>query len=579
MSHEQDLEQQLREISLTTDRSLDERIVDDAIACMSRKQASSQSPSLQAIDTPLDRRLLGRVIPSVTILGGLLLVLVWWVPRPTDTWAQVVEAVQQRPWVHLTGEQPGDGVFDQWYGMHDQISAYQSSGYSRFSNLKQCVTESYSVDNQKIIRNEQGERSSDQVSYDSFTLFFEELFQGKKDLSIAMAFTSDPDVPKVDQSRREINDATGHWYEYSLVIRQQGPKPHTMKVRVDADTLLPQTMTVVDGDHDASMTVRFDFPETGPQDIYALGVPRDTEIVDHSPHELAGDRKQLADAIRQAAEGFDDYRALAILSDPDLPWHVGTPMLVWRRGNQSRTEIGSIDPDAPLPTDIPGDDADQVGWWKERCNSLWFMPVQVFDGDKTFSAQFVSPESEHRHLEHPHVRRRQDWAVTGWREESFRSEWPARTAPIVWTYSQNIEGRLESPLYKIEVIDEPTDSAPQAIRIKAVSAPDGLNRADEWNYLLDPDKGYALLHSTTASYTIEAGEKTLNSSDEQTFDDWKQSPRGYWYPTLYTSKSSYMQNGEQVRNTARVRYDLDFDVEMPDTLFEPRERTIGAFPD
>ncbi|MCA9109428.1 MAG: hypothetical protein KDA52_05750 [Planctomycetaceae bacterium] len=579
MSKSSETEQWIRSLQLTTDTEFDERLLAEATARRSNKAASSPNPLAKTANTSHHRGLLSRVIPPVTILGGLLLITLWWVTRPTDTWAQVVDAVQQRPWVHLFGDQPGDGKVEQWFGMHNQISAYQSSGYSRFSDLKKGVTESYSMATHRIIRNEHGERSSDQESFNAFTRLFEELFQGQEHLSIAMKFADDPNIEKVDQSRREINDATGHWYEYSLVIKQHGPKPHTMTVRVDADTLLPQTMTVVDGDHDSSMTVRFDFPKTGPEDIYALGVPRDAEIFDHTPHELAGERKVIVDAIRAAAEGFDDYRALAIMSEPDLPWYVGTPAVIWKKGRKSRFELGNIDPDTPPPTDEPSEGTDQLTWWKNRCRSLWFMPSQIFDGTDLYDVQFVTPENEYIQLDHPHVRRPKEWAVVGWQRSSFHQDWPAPTAPIVWTYPQDIEDTLKSPLYEIEIVPEPTDEAPHAILVKAVSAPEGQNRIDEWSYLFDPDKGYALLHSQIATYTLDNGQKTLSSGVVQTHKDWQMSPKGYWFPTLVETESSYMKDGQQVSQPSRVRYYLDFDAPMPDTLFEPRERESAVLPE
>ncbi len=579
MTNHHELERMIRESQQTTTPEFDHRILADASDLLSHDHRLTSTTTDGSATIPPHSHLWRRVVPSVTVLCGLALILVWWFSRPTDSWAQVVEAVRDKPWIHLVLKIPDGEKFEQWYSMPHQISASHAPSYTDFFDFRTGRSEYYSPEKGHITRFLADSKSSNRKNFEDFSLLFQELTKGEEQLSFADAFLDDPDIKSVEQSRREIKDQKGRWYEYELRFQQDEPQADSLTIRVDSESMLPQTMTmnISDEGEAKSMTFLFDFPDTGPQDIYALGVPRDKEIVDISPQQLTGRRKEIVDAIRAAAEGFDDYRALMISSKPDLPWHIGTPYLVWRQGNKSRSETGCIDPDNPPPKVEPGKQTDHLTWWKNRCRKLWFLSGQIFDGETLFDAQYVTPESEYRQQEHPYVFRPDEWVVTGWKEHSWTIEWPARTAPIVWAYPKSIEGMLESPLYEIEIVPEPRDDAPKAVRLKAVSTPEGENRTDESEYLLDPEKGYALLHSRTASFTLDGDDKVLSSEFEQTCNEWKQSPKGYWYPTLILSESSFLQDGEQIHQPSRVHYYLDFDVPMPDTLFGPREREGDLF--
>src|SRR5690606_10647321 len=126
----------------------------------------------------------------------------------------------------------------------------------------------------------------------------------------------------------------------------------------------------------------FRYPDTGPSDLYALGVPRETPVLNESEPALvaaeaekpeAENIQQILDGIAAAAKGFDDYFAIGILTPADAAWHAGTPMLIWHKGLKSRLEYGLVDPDTPAPKP-PSKDADQRDWWASRLRQLWFVP-------------------------------------------------------------------------------------------------------------------------------------------------------------------------------------------------------------
>ena len=56
--------------------------------------------------------------------------------------------------------------------------------------------------------------------------------------------------------------------------------------------------------------MEFDYPEYGPADIFALGVPEDAQIIDNRPQ---GDVKELTERLNQKCkEGFGDFQAIVL---------------------------------------------------------------------------------------------------------------------------------------------------------------------------------------------------------------------------------------------------------------------------
>ncbi len=79
----------------------------------------------------------------------------------------------------------------------------------------------------------------------------------------------------------------GHaWLDYHLTVRApEQPESMELYFRVDADTKIPKlsrSTTKREGKQ-VSWESRFDYPDHGPDDIYALGAPKTAQIVDRTP--------------------------------------------------------------------------------------------------------------------------------------------------------------------------------------------------------------------------------------------------------------------------------------------------------
>src|SRR5690606_11362642 len=135
-------------------------------------------PLLSVRETPPSSRLLRRVVPSIAILVMLLVFGLWWFSRPTNSWAQVVQAVQEKPWIHLVGKTSDGDDVEGWFSTKHQVSAERFPGHISFSDFQSGREEDYNPGTGQIFRSETDAKSSRRKSFDAFTTLFQGILRG-----------------------------------------------------------------------------------------------------------------------------------------------------------------------------------------------------------------------------------------------------------------------------------------------------------------------------------------------------------------------------------------------------------------
>ena len=196
-----------------------------------------------------------------------------------------------------------------------------------------------------------------------------------------------------------------------------------------ADQRLPRYLVLSEQSMDPpSIEMELSYPETGPIDIYDLGVPRDARLVDLVP---TNDLRRVLSEIKSAAERFEKHLALNVMSDAGSPWYVGTPFAVWQKGTSYRLAFGLVDA-ASAPPKTPASDADQRQWWKSRWTELFHVPQQVCDGS-TFWGNEARPGGwDSQPIKpNPLTSSRATWPQPKWTSRPERHPWPAGTAAAI----------------------------------------------------------------------------------------------------------------------------------------------------
>ena len=569
MSDNSQIEQLISEARMKTSPELDERVLRDVSAGLTgaSDRVSPPTPSSRATGWK-------RVAPSLAAAVILLLAGLWWTSRPDELWAQVVKQVQAKPWMVMRGKAP-EGDVEMWFSIPHQTSASKSPDHVMLTRIKDAVLESYSPQTNQIIRQTVAPESSTQRGYDAFATLFEGLFSGDEHLDLDTAFGRIPNIGKIEQSRTEIKDGKETWYDYRITLQAEGEEPATLTIRVNAETALMTQMTVANPGR-PEVTVSIEYPETGPTSIYDLGVPRDAEVVDATPQGLEGPAKEIVSQMRSAAEKFGDYRAIIVSSNPDDSWHVGSPIVVWKKGLRMRMDAGFVDPANPPAQSEPDAQTDHRQWWRDRCRELWFRPVEYHDGESIFSNQFI-PDTEQTWSfnTHPRTAPQTEWGQVEWKQFGpVQQDWPARTIPVIWAYSDLSGYFANAYLYDISLTRERAADGRETTLVK-VTWPSGDTHSDV-EYVLDPSRDYVVLRYSSAVHTMQDGVRTEEIQSSRVHENFQQTPSGTWYATTITDVQSIRQGDDVTEGTTVSRYDLQFDVELPDALFAaPKTSQVG----
>jgi hypothetical protein len=453
--------------------------------------------------------------------------------RPTNAWAQVALALQDRPWIHSRTIGPdGNEYGESWFSVKNGVSAVRHGTIIEYNDITLKTVMKYVPEDQTIYHvPENPELRPRQPD------FFRQLL--------------DPNGPTrspflgmdiVAQSRREVVVDGRPFVEIELTLKVVGAdRKQTIRFRVDPHTKLPHSC-VFQSIEGRMGTTLFDYPDRGPADIYELGAARSAKIVDRMPD---ADLDRVLAGLRAGRVRFDDYRGI-------MDWGDGmNAKRVFRKGRKWRVEslLGEPKkyPQYPHETD--------AAWWKDHQGDYSWMVGAICDGEKVYyydaEGNVYAPDAKRP----PKMKLSMTQAINS-SDDPFMP-WPYTfpehfSHPSVWQPSPERDFQLEP---------KPADGPPKTIRLRVrdTRSPEA-ERPDLYKLWIDPEQSFVALRAETGVFESMDPPK-LAYVETIIIESLARSPSGYWYPTRITRKCSNSQ-GEQV-----WRYLLEFDVALPDELF------------
>lgn len=493
------------------------------------------------------------------ILSSAALVLLFVVSvafRPTqeNSWAEVVKSLQSVPWIRLSGQRENDKM-ETWVSLPREVLASRNAELVRFESFRTGVRHEFHAKDSLIYQ----APINDQRDFSSVSTIFQSIF--RQDDNVGDDFIGSR-IAK--QARTSVQESGEKWIDYELTLQAAvgGPSEVVVVLRVDPETNLPVAMRLREGDDEWRMEV--DYPEAGPQDIYALDVPRDTRVVDRMP---SADLKQIAEILDRHRDELDNYIA-AYGPTPGSPQY-----MIYRRGDQWRADScypvrdhfsSNQEYTAFLGEQPPADEEELQAWWKNRLSHYKTTPGMLCDGQTVYRASYDNPDS-------PIL-------------EPFQAVRPGdghRIAPTMGHGGNMLEHHVYPDLNSYVQIEltlkrGPTDGPEGALRVTR-SFP-GQNQTSK--YWLDPKLGYAAVkvqHSFGRAVENESDVVPASRSETYVYEDFEQSPRGIWYPTVVIRKNVIGPHETEAELAAgktpaysdlRTYYHLDFTSELPDALFK-----------
>jgi hypothetical protein len=495
------------------------------------------------------RRLRRPILLGAAIAVVLLLCLLPWIFRPAQTWAQVVGAVRAKPWIHVSARGPDGKPFEGWYSFSRGVSADRADELVRFSDYRTGIMYTYDPREKRLVRTSDSRGSARrEQELRRFEDVFQAIFRGEETL----------DSPFVgaevhQQSRRRIEADGRKWVQYDLTLKF-GKIRNRVVFRVDPETLLPHSMKVVPPDNDApEVTLFFDYPEDGPKDIYALGVPRSIQLNDRIPK---GDLARVIKEVEANWERFPDSYYAIVIHKTLLPEYAEREFLgwhsfnhFWRKGDKWRLEdcfpawkdkeLGRESLETLRKAEPPAPGADLTAWTKKWVKHFEYGPVAVCDGSKIYR--------------NAGSRTKPEWELSSFSVSRYMLEFQGYRLPLPDPQGQ----------FDVELIEKPEEGPPGTIlyHVKTNGDPETSTFTSR-RYWIDPSRGYIKLRY---EFTRRDGNRSVYENEKLV-----ESPNGIWYPTIVRFKKGGQKNDDgQERYDQVWLYYVDFNAEVPDSLFKP----------
>lgn len=359
-----------------------------------------QQPQLNPHDRPRSRRRWISTVGGLSLASAAIVFLVvitasvW----PTDAWAQVVDAVQRRPWVRMSmNSTDNEPEFEMWFSPPKRVAAGRGPGFRVFVNL----------DPQEVRHYDDKQRT---ITITDSTSFDEDEFLSLD--AVLKSFGSRPQVPAPEslprikllkQSQLAGRDGDQSWTDYIFDFEDtRRSTPQYRRIfRVQAGAELPSSMTDewIHNGKTISRVMQMDYPDSGPADLYALNVPKNAKIVNLL---TSSDLKSVLKAYTEhQTAGFDFYSATVLQTvQPSLSWKWVNEFFKLRHDASGYSaEIGELDPLLQLAMKVhngqipvPDTVAERLEWWKVEVAKLGCRPFgqadQFFPG-QTFVPNFV----------------------------------------------------------------------------------------------------------------------------------------------------------------------------------------------
>ena len=348
--------------------------------------------------SPVRRLSFQRIVwPALAAAAAVILLTVmhpWSVP---DAWAEVQRAVQERLWVHATAKLPNGKQAEFWISPQRGIAAFQSEEMTLWDDMRSGQRSTYNPTDKQLVISSIQHQLQDKFYAD--TRVFAALLRGDTKLSDLLR-----GVDVIGKESKEVQEGGQKWLEYTLTLRVAGEeRPQLIVYRVDPATNLPVSIVRLDAAGQVQPGQRLDFPKSGPETIYALGVSPDVAVINRVP---LPEVRRLVERRREVMRDFDSYYCVSVIvADVEPWWQSARVSRFWRDGTRGRWEesfADNVDLVQLKARPAPPEGTDRQAWWLAEVKNRRFRPVSLSDGKQAYAFPYTldpKPTTEIRRLE------------------------------------------------------------------------------------------------------------------------------------------------------------------------------------
>ncbi len=488
----------------------------------------------------------------------VLIALLFWMQPSSIAWSQVAEAVRAMPWIHMKAVGDEGQSWETWLSFSRNIGAMRDDAMVRYDDYRSGIRYEYDSQKEKLYRLS----VSGEGSFKSMEGTFQAIFRGDATLGENLF-----EGRIVKQRQRALREQGRRWILYELELQGPGPNNRdpsnttSVEIRVDPEKKLPDLMTFTFGKEKRQWTI--DYPDEGPADIYALGVPRDAPVEDRMP---PADLDRIMKIVQQNRRDFGDYLAIAGGDNRDRR---SIMHMIRCKGDKFRVDTGIGD------TKHVASATEMGKWWRERGREVMPTGSVLCDGRHVYQYSFVSPETGWQPSMH-HIRQGDERAVA-----AGGGNWAHHFVDLLaYPLNLGLQSLASSPLYTAHLDPKGENGPAGSVRVEVLRAKSG-RAGDRRAYYkeefwLQPKYGYAVVkHVWSDCPAVDEDPLRKEKRLIYEYDDYRQTPRGVWYPTVSRRKNATQSEnknkpgGIEFHDQVTYFY-LDFTTELPDELFSPQ---------
>jgi hypothetical protein len=283
-----------------TTSEMDEKVIRDAIAGYKNNHQAVIRPSQwrYIMKSNYSKLAAAAMIVVTLIIGNTFFNI-----QPdgaTVAWADMIETMKAQQWIHGVVDyetKERNGTFQMWVSLNPLVMILDKDGQEMtYFDLDRKVLQQYSHSDNVVTINSMEGMQLEELDVQSPVELMEKIIQDMQ----------------TDQHEITSRIETQAGKEVEIITGKGPHKTSTITKDVESGLITFASASETNGE---SKTVTFDYPDKGPVDIFALGIPDDAEIIDNRPQ---GNRKALTDILNQKCkEGFGDFQAIELTSGVD----------------------------------------------------------------------------------------------------------------------------------------------------------------------------------------------------------------------------------------------------------------------
>jgi hypothetical protein len=564
----ENIEKLVKDIDIDTNAKIDEAVLGEVVEAFEKSKVKKTSAIEQNIwKIIMKSRITKLAAAAMIIIAAIICInqLGGSINGVSAAFGQIKQAVEKVPWVHSVNK--NSNLSDEgWLSFIRQIEINKkANGKITYEDYGKKIKYVYSPETETITLSDISQKKFALGTTDFFS--FIEVYLDKERARGA----------KLTRKKGLYNEATVKIWE---ITRSENNWTEKIKIFINTENNLPLAVEVKssDLDRESSYTgnITFNYPENGPQDIYALGVPRSAKIIDLLPEP---DALEILHTYQEFRNGAPSKYATVVIFDTEESVRVeknvfGHATIIYRDGQRQYGREYKIFGTSDEYADQMGDTFESVMNWCRQSNLTKLNVIDLFTGVYHYQTKYNADDNKWN------LQPREDWAdhLGNYLEVLRQKGWPgiipkAKNSP---PHQIRIIENHYAKKYGLICIELLRQGANYGRRIKAMPPIREL-------YYLNPQKDYIcqrLEHYRRRNAPWQKDKSWLDGIDPNNIrpdatsitqvTEYSQTDSGKWYPKVITRTIvGVRKDGTPGVFTISETIYLETAPEFPEGIFEP----------